>query len=102
MNHNELSGWAHPTDLIQHFTVLFLRSGADEQPRIAKRFSAMKEILMGKQATVTEIVAEGSTRLERLLSLVSLADWTSLYMALFAGIDPTTIPAIDLLKEKMK
>src|ERR1700679_3954609 len=64
MNHNELNGWAHPVDMIPHFSVLFLRSGADESPRIAKRFSVMKEILMGKQASVTEITAEGSTRLE--------------------------------------
>jgi len=102
MNHNELNGWAHPADMVQHFSVLFLRSGADEHPRVAKRFAVMKEILMGKQADVTEVVAEGPNRLERLLSLVSLADWTSLYMALFAGIDPTTIPSIDLLKEKLK
>ncbi|HEX5316153.1 MAG TPA: bifunctional phosphoglucose/phosphomannose isomerase, partial [Candidatus Kapabacteria bacterium] len=30
MNHNELEGWNHPIDLIQHFSVIFLRSPRDE------------------------------------------------------------------------
>ena len=100
MNHNELEGWAHPIDLVQHFSVVMLRS-SDEHPRIAKRFSAMKEMFRSKQVDVFEAQAEGDTRMERMFSLIALADWTSLYMALFAGLDPTAIPAIEAFKQKM-
>ncbi len=101
MNHNEINGWGHPIDLVQHFSVALLRSQADDHARVAKRFSALKEILGTKQVPVTELFAEGETRLERIFSLIALADWTSLYMGLFAGTDPTPIPTIDLLKQKM-
>ncbi len=101
MNHNELEGWAHPIDLIQHFSVIFLRSPKDEHERVTRRFAAMREVFRSKQVDVIELSAEGETRLERMMSLVALADWTSLYLALFAGIDPTAIPAIEMLKQKM-
>ena len=101
MNHNELEGWAHPIDLTQHFTVILLRSPNDEHPRISKRFEAMRDVFHSKQVDVLEVTAEGETRLERMMSLVALADWTSLYLALFAGIDPTSIPAIEMLKQKL-
>ncbi len=101
MNHNEIEGWGHPIDLVQHFSVLLLRSKEDEHPRVAARFAALHEVLRSRQVDVLEAFAEGATRLERMMSLLALADWTSLYLALFAGIDPTEIPAIDLLKQKL-
>ncbi len=101
MNHNELEGWGHPIDLIQHFSVIFLRSPQDEHPRIARRFEAMRGVFQSKQVDVLELRAEGETRIARVMSLIALADWTSLYVALFAGIDPTVIPGIELLKQKL-
>ena len=101
MNHNEIEGWAHPIDVLQHLFVILLRSREDEHPRISKRFEVIKEILQGKQVPIVEAQAEGSTRLERMFSLISLADWTSLYLALFTGVDPTSIPAIEQLKKRM-
>ena len=101
MNHNEIEGWAHPIDVTQHLSVLLLRSAQDENARLTKRFEVLKEILSGKQVPVVELHAEGTNRLERMMSLVSLADWTSYYLALLAGTDPTPIPAMDLLKQRM-
>jgi glucose/mannose-6-phosphate isomerase len=101
MNHNELESWAHPADLLQHFFALILRSEADEHPRVTARFNALKEILSGKQVSIVELHAEGETRLERMLSLISLADWTSLYLALLTGTDPTPIPIMDNLKKRL-
>jgi glucose/mannose-6-phosphate isomerase len=101
MNHNELESWAHPTDLLQHFMAIILRSVEDEHPRVTARLNALKEILSGKQVPIVELRAEGATRLERMLSLVSLADWTSLYLALLVGTDPTPIPIMDALKKRL-
>ena len=100
MNHNELEGWANPVDLVQRFSILLLRS-KNEHPRITKRFEAMRDIFHGKQVDVFELAAEGDTPIEQIFSLIALADWTSYYMALFAGIDPTAIEAIEEFKQKM-
>jgi glucose/mannose-6-phosphate isomerase len=100
MNHNELESWSHPIDLVERFSIVLLRSG-DEHPRIAKRFEVMKDVFRSKQVDVFELVSEGETRMDRMFSLVALADWTSYYMALFAGIDPTAIDTIEQFKQKM-
>ena len=100
MNHNEIEGWAHPIDLVQHFATVLLRS-KDEHPRISKRFEAVEQMLSSKQVDLYEVEAEGETRMERMFSLISVADWTSYYMALFAGIDPTSIDAIEDFKKRL-
>jgi glucose/mannose-6-phosphate isomerase len=100
MNHNELEGWATPVDLVDRFSILLLRS-SDESARIAKRFEVMKDIFRGRQVDVFELMAEGESRIERMFSLIALGDWMSYYMALFAGIDPTAIDAIEQFKQKM-
>ena len=101
MNHNELESWAHPADLLQHFVAIILRSERDEHPRVTARLNALKEILSGKQLPVIELQAEGETRLERMLSLIALADWTSLYLSFLVGTDPTPIPIMDALKKRL-
>jgi glucose/mannose-6-phosphate isomerase len=100
MNHNELEGWTNPVDLVERFSILLLRS-TGEHPRIAKRFEVMKDIFRSKQVDVFELASEGETHIEQMFSLIILADWTSYYMALFAGTDPTAIEAIDQFKQKM-
>ncbi len=100
MNHNELEGWTNPVDLVERFSILLLRS-TGEHPRIAKRFEVMKDIFRSKQVDVFELASEGETHIEQMFSLIALADWTSYYMALFAGIDPTAIDAIEQFKQKM-
>ncbi len=100
MNHNELESWSHPIDLVQRFSILILRT-MDEHPRIAQRFAVMRDIFRSKQVDVFECKAEGETRIEQLFSLIALGDWTSYYMALFEGVDPTAIEAIDEFKQKM-
>jgi hypothetical protein len=47
---------------------------------------------------VHEARADGKSRLARLVSLVQLGDWVSLYLAALAGVDPTPIVKIDALK----
>lgn len=101
MNHNELEGWSHPVDVIEHLSVILLRATEDESSRMQLRFEALKDVLRGKQVPIAEVKAEGATRLERMLSLIAMADWTSLYLALFAGTDPTPIPTMDALKQRL-
>ena len=100
MNHNELESWAHPADVIEHLFAIMLRS-ADEHTRVTKRFDFVKRTVAARQVPVTEVHAEGNSRLERMLSLVSLADWTSYYLALLAGTDPTPIPVMASLKQAL-
>ncbi len=89
----ELDGPA-PTALTQ----VLLRSGPDEHPAVAQRASDVARLAEARGIRVHELTAEGSSRLERLASLVCLLDYASVYLALLAGIDPTPVDAITTLK----
>lgn len=73
-------------DLPVHF-VLFRDS--NEHPNVARRADAARELRTEMGSTVLEVAAEGSTPLARLASLVSLGDFTSAYLALLLGVDPS-------------
>jgi glucose/mannose-6-phosphate isomerase len=51
---------------------------------------------------VERVRARGSTRLERLLSLVLLGDLVSLCLAVLRGVDPVEIEAITELKAVLR
>jgi glucose/mannose-6-phosphate isomerase len=43
-------------------------------------------------------VAEGLSPFQRMASLIALGDWTTSYLALLEGTDPTPVDAITELK----
>lgn len=51
---------------------------------------------------VEEVFSQGQSLLARILSLVALADWTSLFLALKNNEDPILIPSIKHLKRILR
>tara|TARA_R110001599_G_scaffold150929_2_gene335177 strand:- start:32565 stop:33614 length:1050 start_codon:yes stop_codon:yes gene_type:complete len=100
MNHNEIVGWEHIAHLAGRLTVVMLKD-QDDNPRVSKRMEIVKELVMDQALSVIEISTIGNSRLERMFSLVQLADWVSMYLALLNEIDPTPIAKIDILKSKL-
>ena len=99
MNHNGIMGWeAH--DIIHNLLAIFL-IGGDEPKEISVRIEATSEIISDSGAEVIKIVSTGVHRLSRLLSLVYLGDFTSYYLAIARGVDPTPVPSISRLKETL-
>lgn len=97
MNHNEIVGWQALSDLHPRFAVVLLRD-VDESPALARRMAVTAAILGDEGVAVHEARGEGSSALSRMLTLVALGDWVSLYLAVLAGVDPTPIEKIDRLK----
>jgi glucose/mannose-6-phosphate isomerase len=81
--------------------LVLLRDLADEHPQVTRRAEVSKDIAESRGVALTELTAEGSSRLERLASLVGLIDYASVYTALGLGIDPTPIAAIQDLKARI-
>ncbi|MBI3327761.1 MAG: bifunctional phosphoglucose/phosphomannose isomerase [Nitrospinae bacterium] len=99
LNHNEVVGWGAPLSLSQCVWVVFLRD-TQELDRIARRIEITKTLLQEKAAWITEVWSQGRSRLTRLFSLLYLGDFTSYYLALLYGVDPTPVQAIDVLKQR--
>lgn len=97
ISHNEIEGWA--SDLSKNFFVIFIRDKG-ETAGTRGEIEATKGIVERK-AGVGELHARGDTKLEKILSLVYIGDYVSVYLALTQGKDPTPVGTIQELKGKL-
>lgn len=100
MNHNEIVGWQALADLHPRCAAVFLADGSD-LPRVAQRREVTARILAEEGVSTHVVESRGTSPLARLLSLVQRGDWTSYYLAVLAGVDPTPIVKIDRLKREL-
>ena len=100
LNHNETVGWENLADVCRRCHVIAL--GEPALPaRIEKRVKITIDLIQGSVGGVTRICVRGSNTVERLLDLVYFGDFTSVYLALVTGQDPTPIARIDEFKKRM-
>ncbi|HSP38718.1 MAG TPA: SIS domain-containing protein [Frankiaceae bacterium] len=81
--------------------LVLLRDPEDEHPQVARRAEVSKQLAEDRGLAVTELTAEGGSRLERLASLVGPIDYATVYLALVLGVDPTPVAAIQDLKDRI-
>ncbi|MGH7158280.1 MAG: bifunctional phosphoglucose/phosphomannose isomerase [Candidatus Saccharimonadales bacterium] len=95
-NHNEFIGWSsHP--ISKPYAVIELRSRL-EQPRVQKRFEVTERLLSGKRPAPEVVEVMGDTIPRQLLWAAIMGDFTSLYLALLNGLDPTPVDLVEKLK----
>ncbi len=102
MNHNEIMGWQYPAESIRNMHVLFLRD-ADEHRRVGQRLDLTEELLAdeGGAGGLTSVSSEGSSLMTRIFSLIILGDFTSYYLALLNGVDPSPVDRIERFKKRL-
>jgi glucose/mannose-6-phosphate isomerase len=98
LDHNEVVGWTVPYG--QRFSLVALRHDG-EHPEIAARFKLSYDIARAAGVEIEEIRAAGVSDLARLMSLVLAGDFTSVYVGLRRGVDPTPVAVIDHLKASL-
>lgn len=100
LNHNELAGFdttEEKKSLMHPFHFIFLRDSGDH-PSISKRMDVTKELFQSRGFDVEEIALSGGSPLEKAFNSILLADWTSLALARFYGVDPEKVPLIEEFK----
>jgi glucose/mannose-6-phosphate isomerase len=100
MNHNELVGWMNPEELLRRVGVVLLRDKGDH-PQVQRRFDLTQQLIAPKAGFLQEVWSEGESLLARILSIVYLGDFVSLYLAYLNNVDPTPVKVIDYLKGKL-
>lgn len=99
LNHNEFIGWtSHPVE--KPYAVVEIRSNL-EHPRVQKRFEVTEKLLSGKRPSPNIITPEGETLIHQLLWTAVFCDYTSLYVALLNGLNPTPVALVEKLKEEL-
>jgi len=100
LDHNEISGWQELKELSRRFRLILLRD-RDEHPQIKKRFEATRGLIVDQFDGADEIESIGESKAARLLSLICLGDFASIYLALLNGIDPSPVERIESLKKRL-
>jgi len=96
--HNEISGWVQPKGLMKHSIALFLTDPA-VHPRILRRMEFGRRVVRGEGARAEKVSVPGATALERMLRLIALGDFTSIYLAFLYKEDPTPVARVEALKK---
>jgi glucose/mannose-6-phosphate isomerase len=100
LNHNEIVGYQKLDGLDKKFTVVILKDNLDHK-RIKARMEIMAQYLRDKGVGVTTLDSRPGSDLARIFYFIQLGDFTSYYLALLNGLDPTPVKAIDYLKDKL-
>ncbi len=95
--HNAIMGREGPEELLRGIAAVILRDPGEES-RLRRRIEAFKRLLEEKFGRVLELWARGRGLLSRMLSALYIGDYTSIYLALLYGFDPSTTESIELLK----
>jgi glucose/mannose-6-phosphate isomerase len=101
LNHNEIVGWEQARELAKCFSVIFIRD-AEEPKEIRERIEFTKEIINKGAGKLFELWSSGKSSLTRMSSVICVGDFTSVYLAVVRGIDPTPVRTIASLKERLK
>lgn len=100
LNHNELVGFEVPAAIMDNIAVIILRDTNDHE-RVQKRIEITKSIIASRVKKVMEVKSRGESFLARFYSLAYMGDYTSFYLALEYGKNPTPVAVIDFLKTEL-
>ncbi len=105
LGHNEIMGWSTPERLRSEYFLVLLRD-AEDHPRVQRGMEAAYRMLEPLASGAVLIESEGERgragRLSRLLSVILFGDFTSVFLAVEYGKDPTPIEMIDRLKDELR
>ncbi len=95
LNHNEMVGWTLPQS---SFFVLMLRD-LSTHPQNLKRMEITAELLRKQGVEVEILDMAGGSVYSKVFQSIALGDFTSYYLALKYGQDPTPVHMVEELKK---
>jgi glucose/mannose-6-phosphate isomerase len=98
LTHNEVEGWTGGR--ADRFALVALRHDG-EGARLAERFDRAARAVAAAGLEVREVRVDGAGPVERLFGTILLGDFASVYLGILRGVDPTPIPTITALKERL-
>ncbi|MEX0749765.1 MAG: bifunctional phosphoglucose/phosphomannose isomerase [Dehalococcoidia bacterium] len=98
MNHNAALGFGAPAALVPMLHVVLLRHAA-MHPRIRLRVDATLDELRMNAVAAEVIDVPGASVLAQQLCAVHLGDWASYYLGVLNGVNPSSMDALERLKD---
>ncbi len=94
--HNGIVSWEKPS-VIQPILI----RGIDDYEKTKERWEIVKEYFNGKNIDYKEIISVEGSILSKLINLIYLLDYTSIYHSVLSEIDPSPIDSINFVKKRL-
>ena len=95
--HNAVLGFEGPDETLGPLCVLIIRD-PEESDEMVRKIDRFKDLLEPRVGVMLEVEARGRGKLSRMLSVLYIGDYTSTYLGLLYGKDPSSMDAIEELK----
>jgi glucose/mannose-6-phosphate isomerase len=100
-DHNALQGVMQPEAQFNATMAIFLRAPQND-PRNDRRTELTRMAIMLQGQNTDTILASGESRMANIWTALHYGDYAAYYLAMAYGVDPTPVPMLNELKEKMK
>ena len=94
--HNGIVSWERPSDMVP-----VMIEGTDDHIKTKERWKILREYFNKNQIRYKEIFTVDGGILSKIMCLIYLLDYSSIYYSVRLGIDPSPIKSIDFIKERL-
>jgi len=94
--HNGIVSWER-TSNVQPILI----QGVDDFVKTKERWKIMKEYLKNNGINYLEIISVTGSILSKIINLIYILDYSSIYCAVMTNIDPTPVKSINFVKSKL-
>ncbi len=101
LNHNAVAGYQFPRELVPHLMVVLLCSSQLEL-RLKRQYQALNNLLDEAKVKHQTVETYAQSPLSRMMGLVLLGDYVSVYLALLHRVDPSPVEALEYLKKELR
>ena len=95
--HNGIVAW----ESYSNFQPILLR-GKDDYYKTIELWDVLKEFFSKKEIKFYEIMSPKGHILSKLVYLIYLLDYSTIYLSVMRGIDPSPVESIDFVKSQIK
>ncbi len=95
-SHNGIVSWEKPSSIQP-----ILLQGQEDYIKTKERFSIIKEFFIKNNIDFEEIHSVSGNILTKLISLIYMLDYTTIYKAVLSKTDPTPVSSIDYIKNRL-
>ena len=94
--HNGIVSWERPSDMVP-----IMIEGKDDHIKTKERWTILRQYFEENNITYKEISSLEGGILSKIMSLIYLLDYSTIYYASILGINPSPIKSIDFIKERL-
>jgi len=94
--HNGIVSWERPSDMVP-----IMIEGKDDHIKTKERWTILRQYFEENNIAYKEISSLDGGILSKIMSLIYLLDYATIYYAARLGIDPSPIKSIDFIKERL-